>query len=834
MGRKRKSRQQPVQEHPPPREEVDSEDDEEIDEDEAFNSDDERKYGSFFSSNKKGDDDEGDDSEGGSDEEDEDLSEDEEEGEDDDDDDEEGSEDGDGGQYMLDLLDKLSGPSSTNADATSNQNTDSNRKLAAHVKESEHSSSVVKPAGLTLDSLMDSIKDTKGYGDLAKTMKHVATNQASAAPLPKVVKDRLERKVHYEKQSKSISGWTHVVQENRQAESLDFRPQDRPQVTKEMMVESFAPRTDFEKELDKALEEAGQKSEADILKAEEKALTDDLGANKITVEEFTKRRGQLAKMRALMFYHEQKRHHINKIKSKKYRRIRKRQRERLKEAEIAENPDIAEELREKEEVERIKERMTLAHKNTSKWAKRVLKRGKNVDVDTRRALSAQLKRGDDLLKKMKGDSDDEEDDSDEDLAESARKVLEDGDDGQEDGAVQGKGLFKLAFMQRGVEKARQKAKEEARQLLMELEADEREGESVSSDEEEDAPAKKKLRPASKKEMKEVLGEGDMVAAGLTFGNSTSLSVSGAIDVGMAKDSTSTVSEHQSSVAGAKAKAAETDPSIKQSKKSKSKQVVTEASAETNDEDESNPWMIDESESTKSKKKSRKQQRTMVNVDRAVEVMDAVDQQPPSAESSNKPKSKNTQVPALETNPESKTLTSLTQDELVRKAFAVDENLADEEFAQEKERVREQEENPTRKSAAVKAKDNLAQGWGSWTGMGAPAPPPPSKRKRLPKKLQPPELPPQRPRQDDKKPNVIVRERRMKQLSNTHMLQQIPHPYTSREEYERAMMGGIGKEWNVNGAFREMTQPAIVTQSGKIIQPIAATAKKRGLRPAAKF
>ena len=38
-------------------------------------------------------------------------------------------------------------------------------------------------------------------------------------------------------------------------------------------------------------------------------------------------------MRALLFYEEQKRHRINKIKSKKYRKIRKRQRERQKDAE---------------------------------------------------------------------------------------------------------------------------------------------------------------------------------------------------------------------------------------------------------------------------------------------------------------------------------------------------------------------------------------------------------------------------------------------------------------------------------------------------------------------
>ena len=74
-------------------------------------------------------------------------------------------------------------------------------------------------------------------------------------------------------------------------------------------------------------------------------------------------------------------------KSKKYRRIRKRQRERLKESaldaamEDDEDNDLAKELQEKEEVARIQERMSLAHKNTSKWARRILKRGNKVDAD---------------------------------------------------------------------------------------------------------------------------------------------------------------------------------------------------------------------------------------------------------------------------------------------------------------------------------------------------------------------------------------------------------------------------------------------------------------------
>ena len=37
---------------------------------------------------------------------------------------------------------------------------------------------------------------------------------------------------------------------------------------------------------------------------------DDLGSNRISVEEYEKRHGELAKLRALMFYAEQKRHRI--------------------------------------------------------------------------------------------------------------------------------------------------------------------------------------------------------------------------------------------------------------------------------------------------------------------------------------------------------------------------------------------------------------------------------------------------------------------------------------------------------------------------------------------
>merc|ERR1719330_498844 len=104
----------------------------------------------------------------------------------------------------------------------------------------------------------------------------------------------------------------------------------------------------------------------------------------------------MAKIRALMFYEEQKHNRIKKIKSKTYRRIRKKQ--RLRDEERAQkdlllngggDDDYERELKEKQEMNRVKERMSLAHKNTSKWAKKQLRRSKHIDRDTRRALSAQ-------------------------------------------------------------------------------------------------------------------------------------------------------------------------------------------------------------------------------------------------------------------------------------------------------------------------------------------------------------------------------------------------------------------------------------------------------------
>lgn len=826
----------------------DDDEDEEIDEDEAFNSDDERKYGSFFQRPRR--DVDGDEAEDGSD-----VSNDDDDESANDDHFSEGNEsdDDDGGQYMLDLLNNMDGNNDDIKDRKARTT------IATHVKESPFATSVISSQNqVSLNTLMEGLRDAPSYAKVQKELKPLARGDATAAPAERVVTERAKRSVHYTAQSKEISHWSEIVKENRHAETLDFRQKERlGDLSKDALTESFVPSTDFEKQLYAALEKAGQQDEEALLKAEEKALEDDLGANQMTIEEYKKRRGELARVRALMFYHEQKRHHINKIKSKKYRRIRKKQRERQKEAaketEMVDNPDLEREMQEKEEYERMKERMTLAHKNTSAWAKRILRRGKHADVETRRALSAQLKRGDDLLKRMQQTtrgSDDE--DSDEDLLETAKKVLADTENDDDEPAT---GLFKLSFMQRGLKRQREQAKNEARELLLELEENERlersSGESDGDEALQDTRGKKSVKAASKEEMKFLLKDGEMVASSLKFGSATVVQVSGGIEIDNELrnppshiDSSALTSEFQSTHNPTSSSTATVPISEGIVDSSNQKQsTISIVKTKTDDQgDDSNPWLqsINDPGATglplNSSKWSRK---TVANID----VHSAVDL---LVESRDEKGHGNTKEEAVIENPTTgpntvnytgKKIMTMTQEELVRQAFAgITEAEADAEFHKEKADLAESEDpnrNKTRKQVREE-QQRSSMGWGSWTGMGAPAAS--GKPRKLPAKLQPPKILPKRKRRDEAKPRVILSERRVKRLAESFMLSEIPYPYRTREEYERAVSGPIGREWNVTQAHKDATRVEVQTQAGKIIQPLSDQLKKksRPQRAAAKF
>ena len=183
--------------------------------------------------------------------------------------------------------------------------------------------------------------------------------------------------------------------------------------------------------------------------------------NHLSVEEVAARRDELRTMRELLFRSEVKAKRIAKIKSKTYRRIKKKERAKLA-AKIDEEVDEEDEsVRMKREMDRARERATLRHKHTGKWAKEMKARGE-LDVDERRQISEMLERGEMLRKKIRGqegsDGDDDDDDSDEnddpegDVATIKARAFEElarldkDDDPQPEGNRKERSVFDMKFM----------------------------------------------------------------------------------------------------------------------------------------------------------------------------------------------------------------------------------------------------------------------------------------------------------------------------------------------------------------------------------------------------
>lgn len=194
------------------------------------------------------------------------------------------------------------------------------------------------------------------------------------------------------------------------------------------------------------------KDEGDITKTEELKL------NHLSVEEVVARRAELRKMRELMFRADAKAKRVAKIKSKTYRKIHRKSREKIKglieEVHGAEGAEDEEEERMRHEVERATERATLRHKNTGKWAKAM--KGRNeLDVDQRREIEEMLEKGEALRAKIQGD--DGSDDSDDDDAEGGIEEIKaaafeelrslERDDESNAPKEKDRGVFGMKFMQ---------------------------------------------------------------------------------------------------------------------------------------------------------------------------------------------------------------------------------------------------------------------------------------------------------------------------------------------------------------------------------------------------
>ncbi|CAG8467183.1 1318_t:CDS:2 [Acaulospora colombiana] len=715
---------------------------------------------------------------------------------------------------------------------------------------------------IDFQDLLVTVQEETGFSGLKQKLASLESGgnkgnykEPLSAPLPQRTLNKLNRQAAYDETKKDISKWEPIVKHNREAEHLVFplNPNPQHQPTNNTLAGTFQPSTTLEKEVDSILIESGIK-EKDLQQYEELQL------NKLSVEEVAERRKELRRMRELMFREEIKAKRIAKIKSKTYRKIRKKEKEKnkLKLDELIElDPEAARKEKIRLETSRAQERMTLKHKNTSKWAKQALKHS-NHDQESRQAIAEQLQRHEELKRKIHDLGSDEESyetSSDECIDQEVDiNAIKDKAFGElaqletKDSEVHPKGIMGMKFMRDAMERDRNKTKGLIDDFTEDLENLSNEDDSEKNDEKNEKDTKKYS----------VVHVGNNIGR-MIFG------------IGSEKKSLNKNSEEQfnEQVSFEQEAKIRTLPKSTFDPKSDRENGQVTTSAESNNvseqqiksqgetnvlqkdnSDEENPWLqvdssrvstpskkknkgFDLKESNKSdklvsklkklKEKSKKDDDVEIDMDKVLTInstvkiigrkkkkkeegvlqsekihSDVID------ESVGSDDEENPHVEEMENFVHSKSSMAFKQRELVARAFAND-NVIDDFLAEKQAAI--DEDKP-------KEEDITLPGWGTWVGKGVKQ----HKRKKVLVKPLPGEGVEVNKRQDAKLNHVIINEKRIKKAKK-YLATDIPYPFQTREQYERSLRTPLGEEWNTREIFQKMIMPRVVTKMGGIIDPL---------------
>ncbi|XP_023289391.1 U3 small nucleolar RNA-associated protein 14 homolog A [Orussus abietinus] len=219
-------------------------------------------------------------------------------------------------------------------------------------------------------------------------------------PLEKPAAERIKRKLGFDNVKEELQKWNAIIARNRTAERMTF-PLSQPSMGLGGTT-YFFNRFRIQSELEKELAELEPK------KPEIEVKDDQFSA---TLQEILERRNEAAKLRAQQSYREAKAFRQNKIKSKKFHRVQRKEKikKQIKEFEELQKIDPGAALEKLEQLDRTRaeERMSLRHKSTGQWAKSKQVRAK-YDKESRQALAEQLAVSRDLTQKIRKDEDSED------------------------------------------------------------------------------------------------------------------------------------------------------------------------------------------------------------------------------------------------------------------------------------------------------------------------------------------------------------------------------------------------------------------------------------------
>ncbi|XP_002523095.2 uncharacterized protein C57A7.06 [Ricinus communis] len=660
---------------------------------------------------------------------------------------------------------------------------------------------------ISIEDLLESLHGTSEYSQLRKRTHQMEKKSAPLhAPLPKGVRDKLGRQEAYQLAKKDITKWEPLVKRNREAPTIIFdRDIDLGFSTVGAIASEFEPRTEFEKKM------ASLVYDDKVMEAHKEDGARLLELNKISAEDIKDKWNHIAKMRSLLFRHEVKMKRVKKIKSKIYRRLLKKDRLKASSDGLYLDPEEAKEQAMKQERQRAEERMTLKHKNRSKWARRILERGLSVQDDgTREAISEQLQQHALLTRKMKSmknsSSDDSSDEDDEDSGGSDHdeqlKILSKGKEKtvkilEEDDEVPDSGVLSLPFMVRGLKKRKEEAVEEAKLALQEYESSIKQLEDTGGTENTKvgtvsgrrvfgAPKMQGPEPNHKIRSENINGNSDSENE---FGNVED-------DIGLSRKN-----DVQKDVNFSSVKLSE-DSEARRDSTHKNLDMVEDKGPKTTYEVAifaSGNW-----------KKMKGHKEVDTNMKRspklAAPVMQSEDKEEGSEESDMDGEGQMVDG-TLSSGPKS-SYRLPSQEELIREAFAGDDVV--EEFTKDKEELLN-EENPEPE------KPILLPGWGQWTHV--------QRKKGVPSWMQEEHEIAKKKREEALKKrkdahlkHVIISEKLDKKAEKLHT-KTLPYPFTSKDVFEQSMRMPIGPESNPVTAVGALNRPEVVKKTGLIIKPI---------------
>ncbi|KHJ35692.1 putative small nucleolar ribonucleoprotein complex subunit utp14 [Erysiphe necator] len=619
------------------------------------------------------------------------------------------------------------------------------------------------------------------------------SNGKLEVPLERRQQDRLDRDAAYKKSKDTLDRWVDTVKHNRRADHIVFPIPDHGLASAKSNNElapviTSKPYNELEAAIQSILEESGlalkdgKNDEDQIRELEEIKLKESSSDVKL-------KRDQLRMARELLFYEETRLKRIKKIKSKSYRKVHRKQRDKIarleQQALIEDGVLPSEDEIESHDRRRAEERMKSRHKS-SRWTKAMKETGRTLwDKDVRSEITEMALREDELRKRVEGkivrkefqDSDITED-SDDDESEmegpsgkwqKLEKLNGKIEINSMDNSFPGARLANMKFMQKA-----ELAQKKQNDALIEGMKRELTGEppiETSEDEEGDIGRR-------------VFGQYDKTNA-----------KSQGPDYTFDPKEANLVDDEVVKSLPANDKAKYFNKALKED--------IRKVNKDTQLNPDGGAWstaLLKSQVDLESVAQKRAEKRS-VNL----EELDLSKAEIISKKNNNSKKKHRIGISDDSDSDSEKSILLTHDQDLIKRAFGGAD--VDNEFKEAKKR--------TILDEGDKIIDHTLPGWGNWIGDGI------SKKELKRNKnrfLSTSEGVQAHKRKDANLERVIINEKKIKK-NDKYLASNLPHPFETRRQYERSLRIPIGPEWTTKKTFQSTTKPRILIKQG-IISPIS--------------